>query len=325
MDNFREMMPEEYYNMVKKERNILFSNKAILDEQIANIKRFLGKINANNITYDNKELSKFITKPDSRGKMVSALKAVFGDDLFTNMSDEIKSDLTDMYKNVIGNKYGTSITFPDSFESFVDSFCKCVELSNSSSIFTVDRQKYLMFVNGIVSTLSHYYNRKIVVSEKSDNVINLYDKYINAYENKELINITDKLSDDIDNAFVDDKRTLLMLEDGSDEKKEITYNQIFKYFIGLNNYEVINLKNKKLLNKKANKIYKKLKRVNNITDDFFPSFDDEEFKPIMYELLNIINGNIDDEKSADLYAITSMQIVKYYKDSLNDKDKVKSI
>ena len=324
MENFKEMMPEEFYNIVKKENEVLKHNKQTLDLQISNIKGFLSKLGASNTYYDNKELYKYINKSDSNNKIINAFKAVFGEDIFTNMSDEMKDDFKSLYKDVIGKKYGYEISLPNSFEDFVDSFINCIKLSNSSSIFSIDKEKYKSFVSGVLNTLNHYYNRKIVISEKVGNVINLYNTYIDAYEKKKTINISDKLSNDIDNAFIYDKRTLLLLDEKTNEKHEITYNKIFKYFISINNYEVKEEEHKKSINKKANKYYKKLKRARDITDSLYPSFEDEDFKPIMYNLLDIINGNIINEQSACLSAITSMQIVKYYKDNAK-KENVKSI
>lgn len=256
-----------------------------------------------------------------RLKAEKALQIAFGEDI---TQDE---DFKSIFEKGLVTYPGIEISMPTNNEEVIDLLIKVRKIISNTKIPDHIRDAYIDLSKEINNKIGEYLLNAAGYENDCAFLLNNCKTILNALNQKKHIEIS---SEEFYN-MLGVKLSIVLVKEGNkiiisgeDETK------LIKEFIGEHNNKITeeqkaqeeakNQKEKeKAVLKMANSYFKKLKKIPLEKLEFsdFPSFDEPEFLPCMFTILEKLEKK--NAESSELYSIASLRIIHYYRD-LNGKE-----
>lgn len=269
------------------------------------------------------------------------LKCVFGENFFDDMTlDEkkeyqskglfIKDNLDEILGTVYGNKYGYNFERPNSWQDMVLFINNVLNVYNNVLLNDAVKEQFFILLFSLNKVIEKAYAKTIVSAREISFVINMYNEFLSAVNEKRNVKIDDNSCSLIKNILNKDGRSFVLLEEK--EEKKIGFGDAFILFCESYNSDIKKAQESTVENKKQLKTKKRIDTYyNNIKNTSFEDLSNKNF-PRYYnnDYVQIIKGLIDrfiqdlneDEKWLPYYTITQMHYASYFKTRYYDEEKV---
>lgn len=339
------MTYDEYLGLLKKEVETLKikqSNLTVKNDTFAKCCTVVKKSNKEFVILGVDKMINLLKTNQGRDEFKALLKLIFGEAFFEEMSEEekadyqkqglfMKDDLHIVLGKVNGFRSGHLFKNPNSWDEMVAFLNNCVDVCRNQSMNEEQKEDFYKILFSFNKLIETSYTKSIELVRETNFVINIYNEFISAFENKRKVNISKESYGLIGNILNKDNRKFITIED--DSEKEIGFGDAFIMFCELYNNDLEALTNKNKENKerlkietRAQKYYKRIKSIpfDNLENKYFPKYTNENYVMIIKKVIDMFLNDLNaDEKWLPYYTATIMHYASYFKTKYYDEDKFK--
>lgn len=260
------------------------------------------------------------------------LQIVFGSNFFNELSPEekedcvkngyfTKDDLDGFLGKVYGNNYNICFTKPENWSEFKNFVCNCVKVISDENVFSKDKEKYFSILLALKTLFEKKY--AFIIQKQRENIfiINMYEKFITAFENGKRVELTNDERDLIKIALNKDSRKFLTSDD-----RKIDFGDAFIIFCDLYNEEYNTIMSDveiKRIEAKANKYYKRIKSIpfDKLENVNFPKYSNGNYVSIIKKIIEKFEADLTlDDGVLPYYTAAMMHYAMYYKTKYVDDE-----
>lgn len=332
---------EEYYNLLKNDLPELIEKSKKDNNKLKILGSYCSsKVEKNGIrVYTNfQKVNDSLQKPLNIKSFVKVLEILFGIKFFDEIDEETlaklkennmftKDNLDDLLCKVYGNKYGFNFSRPSNYYEFSEFISNCYKVYNDPNIDRKSKENYLNIVCAINRQIERRFNNIIQTNNQENFVIDMYTRFIKAYEKGNPVVINDE----------EKKKTLEILNkiesiffvQEENEDKTIGTGEAFLLVVEAYNEELELLYKKEKedkenhkANKKVDKYYKKITKtpIDKLEVKNFPKYSNENYLQIIDTLIK----KLENDKLWDYVTLCYLNYMDYFKSSYyKDNEKLK--
>lgn len=332
VSNFEDCTVKEFFVFLDDKKKELKLQNDIMEKDFIVYKNCFDYIESRDCVLCNRNMvNKMVSTTNGKKTYAKILENVFGPKFFKLNKEEMeeyknngiytKDQFYDMISPIIGNKNGVSINLPQSYEDLVDLIASCLEVVCNDNIHTKVKEAYSMVYCTIEQIIGVNFKNKTKEVLENKYIIDCINTIISLVKAKKQVKYDNKFIEALDKKMYQ----INNYDDGRVDYVCCEFGKTTAMFIDKHNEEIKHLEKEKELKSRTNKYYKKLTKtkLENLSNDDFPSYADEDVVEIYRSLINKLN-EASDKKHAlyDIRAITELMYAGYFGSEYYDEEKV---
>lgn len=299
------------------------------------------KLEKDVVTLGFERMQELLNSKTGKEKFIGMLKYFFGYDFFEDMTEEqrqeyakkglfTKDNIDEIFGKVYGTHYEQEFKRPNSWEDMVLFLNRVFKVHNNDSINSNAKEPYDRILFAFNIMLENYYANSIAECRETNFILNIYNEFLNAFNDKRKVKIDSKTYPLITKALNKDERKFITIEDS--KEKKIGFGDTFIMFCELYNNELEKVKAAYSESKKEQKIKaqidKYFKRITSIPFDelenkYFPKYTNENYVEIINGVIEKLKEAVKNDESLIFHnSVTLMHYACYFKTKYYDSEKV---
>lgn len=287
------------------------------------------------------KMNKLLNNEHGKNTFKDVLKCIFGHAFFDDMTKEQKEEynkkgfftkynLDEIFSMVYGIHYGYEFKRPTSWDDMILFLNNVFEVFNNNLINSAQKEPYHRILFAFNRMIEASYANSVAESREINFILNMYNEFLSAFDEKRKVNIDEKTYPLIKNALNKDSRKFITLED--DTEKKIGFGDAFIMFCELYNSEFKKAQENALKNKEQLKVqtqidkyYKRIKSIpfERLENKNFPKYTNDNYVQVIKGVIDNFEKDLNtDENWLPYYTVTMAHYASYFKTKYYDEEKV---